>query len=49
MPLNKPSGLSLEQFKKILSDGRDKNKIFEKNAAYFYYIEQQYNINGVLI
>jgi hypothetical protein len=28
MALNKPSGLSLEQFKKILNDPKDKNKIF---------------------
>ena len=49
MQLNKPSGLSLEQFKKILSDSKDTNKIFEKNAEYFYYIEKQYNINGVFV
>ena len=49
MSLNKPSGLSLEQFKKILTDDKDKNKIFEQNAEYFYYIEQQYNINGVFV
>ena len=49
MNLNKPSGLSLEQFKKILSDDNDKNKIFENNAEYFYYIENQYNINGVFV
>ncbi len=49
MALNKPSGLTLEQFKKVLSDGKDKNKIFENNAEYFYYIEKQYNINGVFI
>ena len=49
MALNKPSGLSLEQFKKVLTDERDVNKIFENNAQYFYYIEQQYNINGLYI
>ena len=49
MSLNKPSGLSLKQFKKILTDSRDKYKIFEKNAEYFYYIEKQYNINGVFV
>ena len=47
--LNKPSGLTLEQFKKILSDEKDKNKIFTNNAEYFYYIEKQYNINGVFV
>ena len=49
MALNKPSGLSLEQFKKILNDSKDKNKIFTNNAEYFYYIEKQYNINGIFI
>lgn len=49
MALNKPSGLSLEQFKKVLSDSRDVNKKFENNAEYFYYIEKQYNINGIFI
>ena len=49
MQLNKPSGLTLEQFKKVLSDEKDKNKIFENNAEYFYYIEKQYNINGIFV
>lgn len=49
MQLNKPSGLTLEQFQKVLSDGKDKNGIFAKNAQYFYYIEQQYKINGLFV
>lgn len=49
MALNQPSGLTLEQFKKILSDSKDTNKIFESNAEYFYYIEKQYNINGIFV
>ena len=49
MELNKPSGLTLEQFKKVLTDSKDKNKIFEQNAQYFYYIEKQYNINGMFV
>ena len=49
MALNRPSGLSLEQFKKVLTDSRDVNKIFESNAEYFYYVEKQYNINGIFI
>ena len=49
MALNKPSGLTLEQFKKILTDKKDTNKIFTNNAEYFYYIEKQYNINGVFV
>ncbi len=47
--LNKPSGLNIEQFKKVLKDSKDKNKIFEQNAEYFYYIEKQYNINGIFV
>lgn len=49
MQLNKPSGLSLEQFKKVLTDKKDVNNIFENNAEYFYYIEKQYNINGIFV
>lgn len=50
MSLNTPSGLTLEQFKKVLSNNeKDKNKIFEQNAEYFYYIEKQYNINGLFV
>ena len=49
MALNKPSGLSLEQFKKVLSDLKDTNNIFINNAEYFYYIEKQYNINGIFV
>ena len=49
MALNKPSELTLEQFKTVLSDSKDKNKIFEQNAEYFYYIEKEYNINGVFV
>ena len=49
MALNKPSGLSLEQFKKVLTDNQDKNGIFQNNAQYFYYIEKQYQINGIFV
>ena len=49
MALNKPSGFSLEQFQKALTDDKDKNKIFESNSEYFYLIEQQYNINGMFV
>ena len=49
MALNKPSGLSLDQFKKVLTDSKDKNQVFANNAEYFYYIEKQYNINGVFV
>ncbi len=47
--LNKPSGYSLEQFTKALTDDKDKNNIFQDNAKYFYYIEEQYNINGLFV
>jgi len=49
MALNKKSGLSIEQFKKVLSDNSDKNNVFKNNAEYFYYAEQQYNVNGLFI
>ena len=49
MALNKPSGFSLEQFKTVLTDSKDVNKIFENNAEYFYYIEEQYSINGIFV
>lgn len=49
MSLNKPSGLTLEQFKKVLTDKKDINNIFANNAQYFYYIEKQYNINGIFV
>lgn len=47
--LNKPSGLTEEQFKKVLTDSKDTNNIFKDNAEYFYYIEKQYNINGIFV
>ena len=50
MDLRKPSGFSIEQFKKVLSgDSNDKNKVFENNAEYFYYAEKQYNVNGIFV
>lgn len=49
MKLNEPSGFTLEQFKKVLKDDKDKNAIFEKQAEYFYYIEKQYQINGIFV
>ena len=50
MDVGEPSGLSLEQFRTILK-GRtqDKNGIFDENADYFYYAEQEYGINGVFL
>lgn len=49
MKLNKKSGLSLEQFQKVLSDSKDVNNVFKDNAQYFYYIEKEYNINGIFV
>lgn len=50
MDLRKPSGLTLEQFKKVLADEKnDKKNVFAENAEYFYYIEQQYHINGIFV
>lgn len=50
MRLDEPSGLTLEQFKQVLSgNSQDKNKIFENNAEYFYYAEKQYGVNGLFI
>lgn len=50
MLMNRRSNLTLEQFKKVFAnDPNDKNKVFENNAEYFYYAEQQYNINGLFV
>ena len=50
MLLNEKSGLSLAQFKKIfLDDKNDKNNVFKDNAEYFYYAEQQYDVNGIFV
>lgn len=50
MKLNQPSGLSLEQFKKIFeNESKDTKKVFANNAQYFYYAEKQYSINGVFL
>lgn len=50
MNVNKPSGLTLDDFKKVLSNNpRDVNKIFENNAENFYNAEQKYQVNGLLL
>ncbi|MBR3153061.1 MAG: G5 domain-containing protein [Clostridia bacterium] len=50
MDLTKPSGLTLDQFKKILSgNSGDTQDVLANNAEYFYYVERQYNINGVYL
>lgn len=50
MDVSIPSGLTLDQFRKILQyNSKDKNNIFTENADYFYYAEQSYGINGVFL
>ena len=50
MLLNKPSGLTRDDYIKVLSNNpQDKNKIFEENAELFYDLEQKYNVNGILL
>ena len=49
MKLNQPSGFSLERFQKVLTDQKDVNQVFQNNAEYFYYVEKQYNINGIFV
>lgn len=50
MSLNKLSGLSLAQFEKIFANNtNDKKGIMKDNAKYFYYAEQQYNVNGIFL
>lgn len=50
MSVNKASGLTLEDFKKALSNNpKDVNKIFENNAEAFFNAEQKYNVNGLFI
>lgn len=50
MELNKPSGLTLKDYKKIFTGiPNDKNKVFEDNAEVFYNLEKKYNINGIFL
>lgn len=49
MLLNEPSNLTKEDFKKLLTDPNDKNKIFENSSDFFYDMEQKYGINGVFL
>ena len=50
MKLNAPSGLTKEDFKKVLSgNANDVNKIFESHAEVFYNVEQKYGVNGLFI
>ena len=50
MDLSSPSGLTLSDYKTVLSNNlSDKNKIFEQNAEAFYKAEQKYKVNGIFI
>lgn len=50
MRLNKPSGLTREDFIKVFTDNSsDTYKIFEENAEVFYEIEEKYSINGIFV
>lgn len=50
MELNKPSGLTLNDYKKIFTGlPNDTNKIFEENYSVFYNMEKKYNINGIFL
>ena len=50
MALNSPSGLTKDDFVKVLSrHSEDENHIFENNAKLFYDMENRYNINGIFL
>lgn len=49
MDVSVPSDLSLEQFEMIFDNSNDKYDVFKNNAKYFYYVEEQYGINGVFL
>ena len=50
MELNKTSGLTLNDYKKIFTGlPNDKNKVFENNYQAFYNVEKKYNINGIFL
>lgn len=50
MDVSKPSGLTLSDYKAILTNNSsDVYKIFENNVQTFYDVEQKYKVNGVFI
>ena len=50
MELNKPSGLTLNDYKKIFTGlSSDKNNIFQDNYQVFYNMEKKYNLNGIFL
>lgn len=50
MELNKASGLTLTDYKKIFTNlSNDTNKIFQDNYQVFYNMDKKYNINGIFL
>ena len=50
MALNKPSGLTKDDFIRVLSNHeQDREHIIENCAEYFYQAEQNYNVNGLFL
>ena len=50
MDLSVPSGLTLSDFKTVLSNNlSDKNILFDQSAEYFYKAEQKYKVNGIFL
>ncbi len=50
MDLRNPSGLTLAQFKKVLTgNSQDKQNVIGSNAEFFYYAERMYGINGIYL
>lgn len=50
MTLNKSSGLTLKDYKKIFTGlPKDTNKVFYDNTEVFYNIDKKYNINGIFL
>lgn len=50
MDLTQPSGLTIDQFKKVLTgNSGDTQGVLASNAEYFYYAERQYGVNGIFL
>ena len=50
MELNKPSKLTLNDYKKIFTGlSSDRNRVFQNNYTAFYNAEKKYNINGIFL
>lgn len=50
MALNKSSGLTLNDYKKVFTGlSQDTNNIFQDNYTVFYNLDKKYNINGIFL